>query len=167
MILKNLICLPFYFRLDILAKAQLRLAKIDELRQAAKMGVQSRLEKEREKLGTKVESRIQQAEANRMLLLKAYRNRRATLKERASQSLLRRMNKEYKYRECVRAAINQKRAAAEVKRLRLLEKEKQRAHARSVQVQHVASSVSYQREIERKRIQDQLEDRLQRVWHMM
>ncbi|XP_022763291.1 uncharacterized protein LOC111308884 isoform X2 [Durio zibethinus] len=150
-------------RLSILAKAQLRLAKLDELRQAAKTGVEMRFEKEREKLGTKVESRFQQAEANRMLILKAYSQRRATLNERSSQSLLRRMARESKYKERVRAAIHQKRVAAEKNRLGLLEAEKKKARARFLQVRRVAKSVSYQREVERRRMRDQLEDRLQRA----
>jgi hypothetical protein len=141
----------------------MRLAKLDELRQAAKSGVEMRFEKERQKLGSKVESRFKQAEANRMLMLKAYRQRRANLKERSSQSLLRKMAWENKYKERVRAAINQKRAAAEEKRLGLLEEEKKRACARLLQVQRAAESVSYQREIERRAKRDQLEDRLQRV----
>ncbi|KAG2705366.1 hypothetical protein I3760_05G050100 [Carya illinoinensis] len=150
-------------RLSILAKAQMRLAKLDELRQAAKSGVQMRYEKEREKLGTKVESRVQQAAANRMLMLKAYRQRRATLKERSSQSLLRRVARDSKNKERVRAAIQQKRAAAETKRLGLLEAEKKRARARMLQVRRVAKSVSHQREIERRSMRDKLEDRLQRA----
>ncbi|KAF9685015.1 hypothetical protein SADUNF_Sadunf03G0010300 [Salix dunnii] len=150
-------------RLSILEKAQMRLARLDELRQAAKTGVEMRFERERERLGTRVELRVQQAEANRMLMLKAYRQRRATLKERTSQSLSRRMARESKYKERVRAAINQKRAAAEKKRMGLLEAEKKRAYARVLQVQRVARSVSYQREIERRRMRDKLEDRLQRA----
>ncbi|KAL1358307.1 hypothetical protein AAHE18_04G022900 [Arachis hypogaea] len=117
-------------RLSILTKAQMRLARLDELRQAAKTGVKIRYESERAKLGTKVESRVQQAEANRMRILKAHRQRRASLRERSSQSLMRRMARENKYKECVRAAIHQKRAAAETKRLGLLEAEKKKAHAR-------------------------------------
>ncbi|GFY88535.1 T-complex protein 11 [Actinidia rufa] len=150
-------------RLDILAKAQLRLAKLDELRQAAKTEVEIRFKKERAELGTKVESRVRQAEANRMLILKAYSQRRATQKERTSQSLLRRMARENKYKERVRTAIFQKRAAAEKKRLGLLEAEKKRAHARLLQVRKVAKSVSYQREIERRKMKDKLESRLQRA----
>ncbi|KAK4271179.1 hypothetical protein QN277_019910 [Acacia crassicarpa] len=150
-------------RLSILAQAQMRLARLDELRQAAKTGVKMRYENERVKLGTKVESRVQQAEANRMLILKARRQRRATLRDRSSQSLLRRMARESKYKERVRAAIHQKRVAAETKRLGLLEAEKKRAHARVSQVRHVAKSVSNQREMERRKMKDQLEDRLQRA----
>jgi len=59
------------------------------------------------KLGTKVESRVQQAEANQMLILKALRQRRASLRERSSQTLMRRMARESKYKKCVRAAIHQ------------------------------------------------------------
>ncbi|XP_057990823.1 uncharacterized protein LOC110648902 isoform X2 [Hevea brasiliensis] len=150
-------------RLDILAKAQMRLARLDELRQAAKSGAELRFARERERLGTKVELRVQQAEANRMLILKANRQRSANLKERMSQSLLRRMARESKYKELVHAAIHQKRAAAERKRLGLLEAEKKRACARVLQVRRVAKSVSHQREIERRRMKDQLENRLQRA----
>ncbi|KAJ1419984.1 T-complex 11 [Sesbania bispinosa] len=150
-------------RLSILTKAQMRLARLDELRQAAKTGVEMRHENERAKLGTKVESRVQQAEANRMRILKACRQRRASLRERSSQSLMRRMARESKYKECVRAAIHQKRAAAETKRLGLLEAEKRKAHARVLQVRHVVKSVSHQREIERRKKKDELEDRLQRA----
>ncbi|KAI8532130.1 hypothetical protein RHMOL_Rhmol11G0189500 [Rhododendron molle] len=150
-------------RLSILEKAQRRLAKLDELRQAAKTGVEMRFRKECAELGTRVESRVQQAEANRMLILKAYKQRRATLKERTSESLLRVMARENKYKERVHAAILQKRAAAEKKRLGLLEEEKKRARARMLQVRKVAKSVSYQREIERRKMKDKLEDRLQRA----
>nr|KYP63183.1 T-complex protein 11-like protein 1 [Cajanus cajan] len=150
-------------RMSILTKAQKRLARLDELRQAAKTEVEIRYENERMRLGTKVESRVHQAEANRMLILKALRQRRASLRERSSQTLMRRMARESKYKECVRAAIHQKRAAAETKRLGLLEAEKKRAHARVSQVRHVANSVSHQREIERRKKKDELEDRLQRA----
>ncbi|EXB87373.1 hypothetical protein L484_016720 [Morus notabilis] len=150
-------------RSRMLEKAQMRLARLDELRQAAKSGVEMRYQKEREKIGSKVQSRFQQAEANRMMMLKAYRQRRATLKERSSQSLLRKMARDNKYKECVRAAIHQKRVAAEKKRLGFLEAEKKRACARMLQVRRVAKSVSHQREIERRRMKDQLEDRLQRA----
>ncbi|KAJ7946605.1 T-complex 11 [Quillaja saponaria] len=148
-------------RLSILAKAQMRLARLDELRLAAKTGVEMRHEKERAKLGSKVKSRVQQAEANRLLILKACRQKRAAQRERSSQSLLRRMARENRYKECIRAAIHQKRAAAETKRLGFLEAEKKKAHA--LQVQHVAKLVSHQRDIERRQMRDQLEDRLQRA----
>jgi hypothetical protein len=141
----------------------MRLAKLDESRQAAKTQVEMRLKKERAELGNKVEIRVQQAEANRLLFLRAYRQKRATLKERTSQSLMRRTARESKYKERVRAALCQKRANAEEKRLGLLEAEKKRARARALQVQKVASSISRQREIERSEMKKKLEDRLQRA----
>ncbi|KAI3448328.1 hypothetical protein Pfo_004993 [Paulownia fortunei] len=150
-------------RLSILANAQMRLAKLDELRQAAKTQVEMRFKKERAELGTKVEMRVRQAEANRLRILRAYKQRRATLKERTSQSLMRRTARESKYKERVRAAICQKRADAEKKRLGLLEAERRRARARVLQVQKAASSISYQREIERSEMKNKLEDRLQRA----
>ncbi|KAG6414875.1 hypothetical protein SASPL_122249 [Salvia splendens] len=150
-------------RLSILANAQMRLAKLDELRQAAKSQVEMRFKKERAELGSKVEMRVQQAEANRLLILRANRQRRATLRERTSQSLMRRVSRESKYKERVRAAMYQKRAEAEKKRLSLLEAEKRRAHARGLKVQTVASSVSQQREIERSEMKNKLEDKLQKA----
>ncbi|KAL7082378.1 hypothetical protein ACP275_14G095200 [Erythranthe tilingii] len=150
-------------RLSILTNAQTRLAKLDELRQAAKTQAEMRLKMKRDELGTKVEMRVQQAEANRQRMLRAYRQRRATLKERTSQSLMRRTARESKYKELVRAAMCQKRAAAEKKRLGLLEAEKKRAHARVLQVLKVASSVSHQREIERSEMKNKIEDKLQRA----
>ncbi|XP_047969894.1 uncharacterized protein LOC125213409 [Salvia hispanica] len=150
-------------RLSILANAQMRLAKLDELRQAAKNQVEMRFKKERAELGSKVEMRVQQAEANRLLILRANRQRRATLRERTSQSLMRRVSRESKYKERVRAAMCQKRAEAEKKRLSLLEAEKRRAHARGLKVQTVASSVSHQREIERSELKNKLEDKLQKA----
>ncbi|XP_041990911.1 uncharacterized protein LOC121741982 isoform X1 [Salvia splendens] len=150
-------------RLSILANAQMRLAKLDELRQAAKSQVEMRFKKERAELGSKVEMRVQQAEANRLLILRANRQRRATLRERTSQSLMRRVSRESKYKERVRAAMCQKRAEAEKKRLSLLEAEKRRAHARGLKVQTVASFVSQQREIERSELKNKLEDKLQKA----
>lgn len=141
----------------------MRLARLDELRQAAKTGVETRFEKERDELGMKVESRFQQAEANRMLLLKASRQRRVAKRERAAQLLMQKMIQDRKYKECVRAAILRKRATAEKKRLGLLEAEKTKAHARVSQVRRVAKFICTQREFERMRMKDQLEDRLQRV----
>lgn len=141
----------------------MRLAKLDELRQAAKTGVEIRYEKEREELGTRVESRVQQAEANRMRLLKDQLQRRAAARERTTRSLMQRMARENKYKECVRSAIFQKRVAAEKKRLRLIEEEKTRVHDRVMQVRRAAKTVYHQREIERKQMKEQLENRLQRV----
>ncbi|KAL2893496.1 T-complex protein 11-like protein [Bienertia sinuspersici] len=150
-------------RLSILANAQMRLARLGELRQAAKSEVEMRVEKERGELGMKVESRVQQAEANRMRILRSRRQRRAARKERTSQSLMRRSIQESKYKECVRAAIYQKRVAAERKRLGLLEAERSKAHARLMRVQRAANFVYNQREMERIKKREQLEDRLQRA----
>lgn len=149
--------------MSILSKAQTRLARLDELRQAAKSEVKMRAEKERGELGVKVESRVQQAEANRMLILKSRRQRKAARKERTAQSLTRRMIQESKYKECVRAAIHHKRAAAERKRQGLLEKTSSKAHARLVRVQRAANYVYSQREMERIKKRQELDDRLQRV----
>ncbi|XP_042482980.1 uncharacterized protein LOC122063328 isoform X2 [Macadamia integrifolia] len=150
-------------RMSILAKAQMRLARLDELRKAVKTGVEMRFEKEREELGTKVESRVQQAEANRLLLLKAYKQRRALAKERIAQSLSWRMVQKSKSKERVRTEISQKRAAAEKKRSGLLEAEKTKARAMVLLARKVAMSVYQEREIERSKLKDQLENRLQKA----
>jgi hypothetical protein len=50
----------------LLEKAHRRLVRTDELRQATKNEVEMRIEKEREELGTRVESRARQAEENRL-----------------------------------------------------------------------------------------------------
>ncbi|KAF5810371.1 putative T-complex 11 protein [Helianthus annuus] len=57
-------------RSSILLKAQLHLAKLDQLRQAARTGVEVCFKKECVELGTKVELHIRQAETNRMRILK-------------------------------------------------------------------------------------------------
>ncbi|RWW49165.1 hypothetical protein BHE74_00044709 [Ensete ventricosum] len=150
-------------RLSLLTKAQMRLATLDELRQAAKSGVRMRFEREREELGTRVESRVQQAEANRMHLIKAHLQRRAAIQERTKRSLLQRIIRENNYKECVLSAIFQKRAAAEKKRMGLLEAEKKRAHARVVQARRIAKTVYHRRETERRRLKEQLESRLQKA----
>ncbi|XP_068667233.1 uncharacterized protein [Aristolochia californica] len=150
-------------RLNILMEAQMRLARLDELRKAAKTGVEMQFEKEREELGTKVQSRVQQAELNRVLLLKAHRQRKALAQERTANSLSQRMIREKKYKEHIYASICQKRASAEKKRLGLLEAEKTRARSRVLQARRVANSVYHQREIQRRWMKDQLEDRLQRA----
>ncbi|XP_042376021.1 uncharacterized protein LOC121969828 [Zingiber officinale] len=150
-------------RLSLLAKAQMRLARLDELRQAAKSDVKMRFEKEREELGTRVESRVQQAEENRRRLLKAHSQRKAAIRERIARSVSQRIIGENRYKECVRSAIFQKRAAAEKKRMGLLEAEKRRAHARVVQARKVAKIVHHRRETERKRMKEQLENKLQKA----
>lgn len=74
-------------RLSLLAKEQSRLAKLDELRQAAKNNAETRFEREREELGMRVESRVRQAEKNRMELLHARLQRQAALEERTKKVL--------------------------------------------------------------------------------
>jgi hypothetical protein len=64
----------------------------------------------------------------------------------------------------VRSSISQKRSAAEKKRLSLLEAEKRRAHARVMRARRVAKAVCSQRETERLRMEQQLKDKLQRVY---
>lgn len=136
---------------------------MDELRQAAKAGVETRFEKEKDELGAKVQLRAKQAEENRMRLLKACSQRRAARRDRAIQSLMQRRIKERKYKDCIYAAICQKRVAAERKRSKLLEEEKARACARIQQVQRAVKSAHSQQEIERIKMKDKLEDRLLRV----
>lgn len=151
-------------RLSILANVQKRLSKMDELRQAAKNGLELRLDKEREELGAKVESRVQKAEANRMLLLRARRQRNTAKEERISQLLTKRLIQEKKYKELVWASIHRKRAAAEKKRLGWLEAEKSRVRTRALQVRQKASAVQSRQEIEKWRLKNQLEAKLQKVW---
>lgn len=150
-------------RLSLLAKAQNRLAKLDELRQAAKNDVEMRFEKEREELETRVESRVRQAEENRMRLLHADMQKRAALKERTARSLVQKATSESEYMEQVRSAISQKRAAAEKKRLRLLEAEKTKAQARLLRIQKAAMTVCSRRELERRKLKEQLDNKLQRA----
>ncbi|CAL5057722.1 unnamed protein product [Urochloa decumbens] len=150
-------------RLSLLAKEQSRLAKLDELRQAAKNDAETRFEREREELGMRVESRVRQAEKNRMELLHARLQRRAALEERTKRFFVQRLTWENKYKERVRSAIMQKRAAAEKRRSGLLESEKRRAQSRLLQVQLAAKTASSQRETERSNLKEQLEDKLQRA----
>ncbi|EEC73401.1 hypothetical protein OsI_07654 [Oryza sativa Indica Group] len=86
-------------RLSLLAKEQSRLAKLDELRQAAKNDAELRFKKEREELGMKVESRVRQAEEKRTQLMHARSQRRAALEERTTKYLVQRVAWENKYRE--------------------------------------------------------------------
>ncbi|KAF7009275.1 hypothetical protein CFC21_023833 [Triticum aestivum] len=150
-------------RLSLLAKAQNRLAKLDELRQATKNDVEMRIEKEKEELETRIETRVRQAQENRMRLLHADMQRRAALKERTERSLMQKATSESKYTERVRSAILEKRAAAEKKRLALLEAEKRKAHARLMHIQRAAMTVSSHREAERIKLKQHLESKLQRA----
>jgi hypothetical protein len=65
--------------------------------------------------------------------------------------------------ETLYATICQRVAAAEEKRLGLLEVEKTRAHAIVMQARKVTNSVCIQREMEIKNLKEKLENRLQRV----
>ncbi|TVU29706.1 hypothetical protein EJB05_21285 [Eragrostis curvula] len=150
-------------RLSLLAKERNRLAKLDELRQAAKNDAEMRFEREREELGMRVESRVQQAEEKRKQLLHARLQRRAALEERTKKFFVQKMTWEQRYRENVRAAIMQKRTAAEKRRLGLLESDKRRAQGRLLQVQLAAKNASSQRETESSNLKEQLEDKLQRA----
>ncbi|XP_062225705.1 uncharacterized protein LOC133924264 isoform X2 [Phragmites australis] len=150
-------------RLSLLSKAQNRLAKLDELRQAAKNDVEMRFEKEREELESRVESRVRQAEVNRMRLLRAHMQKWAALKERTARSLVQKVTSESNYMEQVRSAILQKRSAAEKKRLKFLEAEKIKAQARILHIRKTAMTVCSQRETERRKLKEQLENKLQRA----
>ncbi|KAL3845673.1 hypothetical protein ACJIZ3_003076 [Penstemon smallii] len=150
-------------RLSILAQIQNRLARTDQLRQNAKNGAQLRFLKQLEELSTKVKSRVQQAEVNRMLLLNACRQKQVTKREKASQLLMRRLIQEKKNKECIRAAIHQKHNVAERKRLGFVEAQQLRARAGSVQVQQAVCSADSQRVVEKKKLQNQLEGRLHRA----
>ncbi|XBH77759.1 hypothetical protein VPH35_104171 [Triticum aestivum] len=86
-------------RLSLLEKEQNRLAKLDELRQAAKKDAEMRFNREREELGMRVEHRVQQAEENRIQLLHARLQRRAALEERTKKFFGQRVTSENKYRE--------------------------------------------------------------------
>lgn len=149
-----------------MAQEQMRLAKLHELRVAAKTEAQLRAEREREELDLRIESRVQQAETNRLALLEAEKQRRAVAHERIAQSLLHRSNQEDRDKErieAMRTALCQKIAAAEEKRAGLLEAEKSRAQAAVLQARAVARTVLRERELELRRKREKLEDRLQRV----
>jgi hypothetical protein len=146
-----------------LEKEQNRLAKLDEVRQAAKNDAEMRFNREREELSMRVEHRVRQAEENRIQLLRARLQRRAALEERTKRFLGQRVAWENKYRERVRSAILQKRNAAEIRRIGLLEAEKKQAQGRLSQVQLAAKTASSQRETERSKLKEQLQDKLQRV----
>ncbi|XP_068654342.1 uncharacterized protein [Aristolochia californica] len=147
-------------RLGILARARLRLARLDELRKAARIAVQRRCHEEQEELGTKIGLRANRAELNRLLLHRAYMQRRATVKEKIIKLKLQRKLQENQYREQVHTAILKKCAAAEKKRLSFLEAEKLRAHKEVMEARRVVVAVSYQRENERK-LKTQIENLLQ------
>lgn len=124
------------------------------------------MEREREELGCKVESRVHQAETNRLALLELEKQRRAAAHERSVHSAVMRTNQEGKDRErieALRLAICQKIAAAEEKRACLIEAGKCRAQATVLQARRVAEEVVRERELERRNKREKLEARLQRV----
>ncbi|WCJ44190.1 T-complex protein 11 [Euphorbia peplus] len=133
-------------RLSILASAQMRLARLDELRKAVKSGAEKRFKEERKELSTKVESRVQQAGEKRRLILESYKQRKAARREQAIRSLRLKMSKKDNYRESVHDAIYQKHAAAERNRLEVLGEKKTRAHSTALQLQQIARSVYCQQE---------------------
>lgn len=162
-IIKIMLCMN---RAELQAQEQMRLARIHELRVAAKTETQLRMEREREELGCKVELRVHQAEANRLALLELEKQRRAAAHERLAQSAVTRTNQEGKDRErieALRLAICQKIAAAEEKRACLLEAEKSRAQATVLQARRVAQEVVRERELKLRKKKEKLEARLQRV----
>lgn len=153
-------------RLELLSQEQTRLARLEELRAAARTEVQLRAEREREELESRVESRVQQAETNRLALLEAEKQRRALVHERVAQSVLLRSTQEGKDRERVealRALICQKIAAADQKRENLLKAERTRAQAVVLQARKVAKAVRRKRELELRNKKELLEARLQRA----
>ncbi|KAH7427693.1 hypothetical protein KP509_10G055500 [Ceratopteris richardii] len=153
-------------RLELLSQEQTRLARLEELRAAARTGVQLRAEREREELESRVESRVQQAEVNRLALLEAEKQRRALVHERAAQSLLLRTTLEGKDRERIevlRALICKKIAAADAKRENLLKAERIRAQAVVLQARKVAKAVRRKRELESRNKKELLEARLQKA----
>jgi hypothetical protein len=155
-----------WFRAELLAQEQMRLAKLHELRVAAKTEAQLRSEREREELGCKVELRVLQAENKRLALLEAEKQRHAAAHERIAQSVMHRTHQEGKDRErieALRVAICKRIAAAEEKRAGLLRAEKNRAQASVLQARLVAKAVVRERELELRKKKEKLEDRLQRV----
>ncbi|XP_024356500.1 uncharacterized protein [Physcomitrium patens] len=153
-------------RAELQAQEHMRLARIHELRLAAKTETHLRMEREREELGCKVESRVHQAETNRLALLELDKQRRAAAHERSAHSAVARTNQEGKDRErieALRLTICQKIAAAEEKRAGLIEAGKCRAQATVLQARRVAQEVVRERELERRNKREKLEARLQRA----
>ena len=155
-----------HLRLELFAQEQTRLARLEELRVSARTEVQLRAEREREELESRVESRGQQAETNRLALLEAERQKRALIHERVAQSILQRTTQEGKDKErleALRTLISQKIAAADKKRESILKAEKMRAQAIALKARKVANTVRGKRELELRNKKESLEARLQRV----
>lgn len=136
-------------RSSILERAQTRLAKLDELRKAAKAELETRFERERDELSAKVQSRAKQAEENRSRFLKACSQRSSARRDRITQLITQKTIKERKYRDRVRASICQKRAAAVRKRSRFLEEEKAKACAMILRVRQAVNSASSEQVMDR------------------
>lgn len=79
-------------RLMILVQIRNCLARMDQLRQDAKNGLQMRFMKNCNELSTKVDLRLQQAETKRMILLNAIRQRQVARRDKAYQALARKQN---------------------------------------------------------------------------
>ncbi|CAA7396475.1 unnamed protein product [Spirodela intermedia] len=147
------LCAAEQKRLSLLQKAEMRLARLDELPQAAETGAEMGLQKERKELGTQAESRIQPGVANR----------KAVIQDRKAEFLIKRINEDTIYKDLTQVAIYQQRAAAEQTRFGLLVAEKTQAHANVMRARRVAKSTFHQGEMERRRMKEDLEERLQRA----
>ncbi|ONM25223.1 hypothetical protein ZEAMMB73_Zm00001d006842 [Zea mays] len=88
--------------------------------------------------------------------------RQAALEERTKRYFMQRLTWENKYRERVQSAI-QKCNAGEKRRLGLLESEKRRVQSRLLQIQLAVKTASNQRKSERSKLNEQLEEKLQKV----
>ncbi|KAL5676767.1 hypothetical protein ACJX0J_012898, partial [Zea mays] len=88
--------------------------------------------------------------------------RQAALEERTKRYFMQRLTWENKYRERVQSAI-QKCNASEKRRLGLLESEKRRVQSRLLQIQLAVKTASNQRKSERSKLNEQLEEKLQKV----
>ncbi|ONM25219.1 hypothetical protein ZEAMMB73_Zm00001d006842 [Zea mays] len=87
--------------------------------------------------------------------------RQAALEERTKRYFMQRLTWENKYRERVQSAI-QKCNAGEKRRLGLLESEKRRVQSRLLQIQLAVKTASNQRKSERSKLNEQLEEKLQK-----
>ncbi|XP_023156102.1 uncharacterized protein [Zea mays] len=105
--------------------------------------------------------RVQKAENNRMQLMHDRLQRQAALEERTKRYFMQRLTWENKYRERVQSAI-QKCNAGEKRRLGLLESEKRRVQSRLLQIQLAVKTASNQRKSERSKLNEQLEEKLQK-----
>ncbi|PWZ40262.1 Chaperone protein dnaJ 10 [Zea mays] len=91
--------------------------------------------------------------------------RQAALEERTKRYFMQRLTWENKYRERVQSAI-QKCNASEKRRLGLLESEKRRVQSRLLQIQLAVKTASNQRKSERSKLNEQLEEKLQKLFNL-